>query len=83
MIKAVGKADGKPMLLLGLSGENMTRLMADEPIKFDLAELGLPAMVVVIIGGRTESAIMAQLHAAGLLLQEYQDGDSDGIACES
>lgn len=55
------------MLLLGLSGENVTRLMADEPIKFNLAELGLPPMVVVIVGGRTEDAIVAQLRANGLL----------------
>lgn len=67
VIKAVGKAHGKPMLLLGLSGENVTRLMADEPIKFDLAELGLASMVVVIVGGRTEESIMDQLRGGGLL----------------
>lgn len=68
MIKATGKTgDGRPMVLLGLSGENVTRLMADEPIQFDLAELGLPPMVVVIVGGRTEDAITEKLREAGLL----------------
>lgn len=68
MIKATGVADnGQPMVLLGLSGENMTRLMADEPIKFDLAELGLPPMTVVIVGGRTEESILAQLRSVGLV----------------
>lgn len=68
MIKATGKTgDGRPMVLLGLSGENVTRLMADEPIRFDLAELGLPSMVVVIVGGRTEDAITEKLREAGLL----------------
>jgi hypothetical protein len=73
MIKAVGAHDGQPMLLLGLSGENMTRLMADEPIRFDTSELpGLPAMVVVIVGGRTEDAILAQLRNVGLLPEGVQ-----------
>lgn len=67
MIKAVGKSGDQTMLLLGLSGENMTRLMADEPIQFNLAEVGLPSMVVVIVGGRTEGAITEKLRDAGLL----------------
>lgn len=38
MIKATGRTgDGRPFVLLGLSGENVTRLMADEPITVDLA----------------------------------------------
>jgi hypothetical protein len=68
MIKAVGRTGlGRPLLILGLSGENVTRLMADEPISFDLAELGLPPMRVVIVGGRTEDAITEQLAEHGLL----------------
>jgi hypothetical protein len=63
------------MLLLGLSGENVTRLMADEPIRFDLAELGLPPMLVVIVGGRTEDAITEQLRAHGLLTDRYGKED--------
>lgn len=68
MIKATGKTgDGKPLVLLGLSGENVTRLMADEPITFNLAEMGLPALQVVIIGGRTQAEIVAQLEQYGLV----------------
>lgn len=68
MIKAAGRTgDGKPLLLLGLSGENVTRLMSDEPIRFDMADVGLPPMVVVIVGGRTEDDITAQLRSHGLL----------------
>lgn len=68
MLKARGATtDGRPLLLLGLSGENMTRLMADEPIRLELAELGLPSIQVVIIGGRTERAMLDQLRANGLL----------------
>lgn len=64
MIKAVARdAFGQPLVILGLSGENMTRLMADEPILINLADLdpGLPRLRVAIVGGRTEDAIAAQL----------------------
>lgn len=59
MIKAVlrNKNDGGRMAVLGLSGENVTRLMAGEPILLDLAELGLPPQRIVIVGGRTEADI--------------------------
>lgn len=62
MIKAVLRdAQGAPVILLGLSGENCARLMADEPIKVDLAELGLPSLQIALVGGRTEADITAQL----------------------
>lgn len=70
MIKAPGRtADGRPLLVLGLSGENMTRLMADEPIVVDVDQLGpqfsgLPSLVVVIVGGRTEDEIVSSLREA-------------------
>lgn len=73
VIKASGQtADGKPLLILGLSGENMTRLMADEPIRLNLADLDLPEIVVVIVGGRTEDAIAERLAAAGWLPRQPQ-----------
>lgn len=71
MIKASGRTgDGRPLVILGLSGESMTRLMADEPIVLDLAELGLPPTVITIVGGRTEDAITDRLRATGLLSAE-------------
>jgi hypothetical protein len=71
VIKAMGRAgDGSPLLLIGLSGENVTRLMADEPIRFDLADLDLPSMKVIIVGGRTEDSIVADLRRVGLLPDE-------------
>lgn len=72
MIKATGRsADGTPVLVLGLSGENVARLMAKEPIlvsKETMAEMGFPSMHVVIVGGRTEEAIAEELaeHVARL-----------------
>lgn len=62
MIKAVLREPaGTAVVVLGLSGENMTRLMADEPIVVQLAELGLKPMKILIMGGRTEEDIAAQL----------------------
>jgi hypothetical protein len=68
VIKATGRTgDGRPFVLLGLSGENITRLMADEPITVDLAAMGLPAIEVVIVAGRTEEDIVEKLRTQGLL----------------
>lgn len=65
MIKASGvTGDGRPLLILGLSGENVTRLVADEPIFItpeQMAEMALPPMALAIVYGRTEEAIKAQL----------------------
>jgi len=73
MIKAAGKTGlGLPLLLLGLSGENVTRLAAGEPIRISaqqMAELGLPQMEVVIHYGKTEQAIVDDLEAHGVKLR--------------
>lgn len=70
MITAAGKTGlGSPLLFLGLSGENLTRLAAGEPIRIPaarMAELGLPQMEVVIHYGRTEQAILGDLAAHGI-----------------
>lgn len=68
MIKATGRTgNGLPLLALGLSGETVTRLMANEPIALNLADMGLPAVAVLIVGGRTDEDITDQLRAHGLL----------------
>ncbi len=73
MIKAAGKTGlGMPLLMLGLSGENVTRLAAGEPIRISaqhMAELGLPRMEIVIHYGRTEAAILDDLEAHGVKLR--------------
>lgn len=69
MIKAAGSnSDGVPMLLLGLSAENMRRLSRGKPIRISSAEtkaMGLPELTVVILGGDTESDIIDDLRAMG------------------
>jgi hypothetical protein len=59
MIEASGELDGRPMMLLGLSGENVTRLVAGEPIVFDGDEVGYAGKVVIVYGN-TEEAIAQQ-----------------------
>jgi hypothetical protein len=89
MIKAAGKTGlGLPLLLLGLSGENVTRLAAGEPIRIraqDVAALGLPQVEIVIHYGRTEgwrgtnlggAAMTADAPSPGLLWHQA-GGDSD------
>lgn len=61
MIKAVMRDQQGPVVLLGLSGENITRLMADEPMLINLAELRLPPLRIALAAGRTEADIITQL----------------------
>lgn len=63
MIKARLETSDGPVVLIGLSGENMARLMADEPIEFNLSDIGLPPQRVWIIGGSTEDVIAQRLVA--------------------
>jgi hypothetical protein len=70
VIKAAGKTGlGVPLLLLGLSGENVTRLAAGEPIHISAAqmrELGLPQIKIIIHYGRTEQDILDEMKAHGV-----------------
>ncbi len=61
------KARAGSLVLLGLSRANVERLMNDQPIRFDGAELGLPGFVFVIMGGETEQAIADVLRSNGLV----------------
>jgi hypothetical protein len=55
-------ADGRPILIFGLSDENIRRLQAGDPIKFELGDLGIqPSIPVAIIAGRDEETMRAQL----------------------
>lgn len=77
MIKGVGKtAFGVPVLFLGLSGENVTRLAAGEPIRVSataMRDLGLPQVEVILHYGRTEDDIVAELKAHGMQIGEFRD----------
>lgn len=68
MIKAAGTTgDGRRLLVLGLSAENMTRLLLGQPIRLECAELGLPDLQVVVVGGQTEQDIADDLVGHGVV----------------
>jgi hypothetical protein len=63
------------MLFLGLSGENVTRLAAGEPIAISsaqLAGLGLPPGLpgILIVYGKTEQDILEDLAGHGITLYQ-------------
>ena len=82
MIKArMTTTAGKPVVFLGLSGENVTRLTAGEPIRVDqaaMAELGLPGLEIVLAYGRTEDDIVkditSQMKARGVRVRTPGEG---------
>lgn len=71
MIKGLIRQPGQPpMLILGLSGENVARLAAGEPIAIRASDLGLPEMTVVVMYGRTEDDILRELDAHDLVVDQ-------------
>jgi hypothetical protein len=67
---------GEPLLFLGVSGENVTRLVAGDPIRVtsaDLRELGLPPIWVVIHYGKTEQDILDEMRAHGMVLRNVEE----------
>lgn len=67
MIKAAltARPGGRPVLLIGLSAENMARLGIDQPITFNAADVGFGPLPIVIVGGRTEDDIQDHVMQAG------------------
>lgn len=62
MIKAKLKGKDGPIIVLGLSHENLRRLKDRKPILFDLSELGIqPSVPVMIFTGKDEDAMRAEL----------------------
>lgn len=76
------KARGGPVVLLGLSRQNITRLMADQPIRFDGAEVGLPGITFVIMGDETEEAMRRKLQEFITLDTKFDDRWPAGVPRE-
>lgn len=65
MIKFTAKtADGRKLLGLGLSHENLKRLKANKPIRFKGEPLGLDGIDVLIFAGATEISMAKNLDPA-------------------
>jgi hypothetical protein len=62
MIRATGRtADGRPLIVVGLSAENVRRLQANKPIRADWPD----GSQVVVLYGETEDDITEDLRALG------------------
>lgn len=83
MIKAATQTGlGVPLAFFGLSGENITRLVAGEPVRVKAAEMqqmGLPAVEVVIHYGRTEQDIVDEMRAHGITLNQVENRPGSSV----
>ena len=52
------------MIVLGLSEENISRLQKDQPIKFNLQELGLPDFDIFIFTAKDEQTMYEMMKSA-------------------
>lgn len=68
---------GRPLLVLGLSGENMARLLDGDPIYLDTRDMG-GQVHVLILGGKDEEAMAAELRKYGLVNDQTVVHDEDG-----
>lgn len=51
MLKGSGTtSDGRPVLVVGLSSENIRRLQVGQPIYFDMAEVGITGQCLIFTG---------------------------------
>lgn len=61
MLKFKGVHKDKPLLGFGLSKRNMELLQQDRPMLFNLAEMGVGDVYVMIVYGETEQSLMQEL----------------------
>lgn len=70
MLNAVGRtADGRPLIMVGMTGETITRLMAAEPVPLDIHEkrFGVPPLQILLVAARDEITILHQLRSSGMV----------------
>lgn len=89
MIKALGRFEGEPLIMLGLSTQNLKRkrMRKGEPVYIKLEELGFPKGHLLIMWGPNEAAIAKKLGAfsMGAVLTCHHcegAGTVDGKPCE-
>ena len=66
MIKARVQTEKGPLLVFGLSRENINRLLAGDPILASMSDFGLPGHFTIVFG-ETEDAIVRELADERLL----------------
>lgn len=58
------KAKRGNQLVIGLSDENLKRLGKDQPIKFNMSDIGFPDIEVFIFNGKNEQAMQSMMKDA-------------------
>lgn len=77
MLKAlVGRPGAKPLLILGLTDENIARLFDDKPILFDATPFGYPADITIITG-HTIADLHAKLFQVGVEMPDPPFDDDE------
>lgn len=66
MIKGIGQINGIPTIYIGISRENWERLLDNQPIMFDGAQVGIKGHKIVVLGGETKGDIVEDLRSVGL-----------------
>ena len=64
VIKAAGMAGDRPLLVIGLSAENVRRLQEGQPVSFSTEGMPLPVLQVLVVVGDTEETITKELSQA-------------------
>lgn len=73
MIKAVATgADGRTMILLGLSKMNVQKLKEQKPIMLQLEEFGIRASLLILYG-ETDAAIVEEIKKTGVTIESFED----------
>ena len=64
MIKGVGTvhdaAGDRPMMVIGITREDLDQLQAGQPRTFECAPLGLPTLSVIVVFGEGQAEVIAQ-----------------------
>jgi hypothetical protein len=67
MLKFTAESAKGPLFGFGLTDENLAGLIAGRPIQIDLADMGGPAVSILLMHGSNEEALFDDLKAAGLI----------------
>jgi hypothetical protein len=65
--------DNRKLVVLGLERENVRLLTEGKPLVADLAELGIPGVIVSLMFGETSDAILSELQGTGIKLAKVED----------
>jgi hypothetical protein len=74
MLKMTARTgDNRTLVVLGLDRENVRLLTEGKPIVADLAELGIPGVIVSLMFGETQDAMLDELRGTGIKVAKVED----------